>query len=115
MKFNISEKDLDQALPALQRAYKLMRNVTETRATVDNPESFSHDLYVLCAELAFQLGLANMANECLKMYFMKTPPANQFLCRAYLCQSQLLAPDSANHPVSEHNLKVLLPFFSKLV
>ena len=26
------------------------------------------------------------------MYFMKPPPSNQFLCRAYLVQAQLLAP-----------------------
>ena len=40
-----------------------------------------------------------MAKECLKMYFMKPPPGNQFLCRAYLCQAQLLAPTATN-PVS---------------
>ena len=43
-----------------------------------------------------------MAKECLKMYFMKPPPGNQFLCRAYLCQAQLLAPKEANDPVSHH-------------
>ena len=39
-----------------------------------------------------QNGMPDMAKECLKMFFMKPPPANQFLCRAYLCQAQLLAP-----------------------
>ena len=47
----------------------------------------------------FQNGLLDMAKECLKMYFMKPPPGNQFLCRAYLCQAQLLAPTATN-PVS---------------
>uniref|UniRef100_A0A3B5B3J4 Cilia and flagella associated protein 46 n=1 Tax=Stegastes partitus TaxID=144197 RepID=A0A3B5B3J4_9TELE len=30
--------------------------------------------------------------SCLKMYFEGNPPANQFLCRAYLCQGQLKSP-----------------------
>ena len=34
---------------------------------------------------------------------MRTPPANQFLCRAYLCQAQLLAPNSAEDPVSSNS------------
>lgn len=41
-----------------------------------------------------------MAEECIKMFFMKTPPSNQFLCRAYLCQAQLNAPVSSKNPVS---------------
>ena len=41
-----------------------------------------------------------MAKECLKMFFMKPPPHNQFLCRAYLCEAQLLAPPNADSPVS---------------
>ncbi len=49
---------------------------------------------------AIQHGAADMANECLKMYFTKEPPGNQFLCRAYLCQAQLLAPTSAESLVS---------------
>ncbi|XP_053406399.1 cilia- and flagella-associated protein 46-like [Mercenaria mercenaria] len=78
--------------PALLQAYSLLRNVAENKPTVDNPEAFSPDLYVQCAEIAFQNGLFDISKECLKMYFMKPPPGNQFLCRAYLCQSQLLAP-----------------------
>ena len=41
---------------ALQHAYDLMRNVAETKPVVDTPEAFSQDLYVVCAELAFQVG-----------------------------------------------------------
>ena len=48
-----------------------------------------------------QYGESTMAKECLKMYFMRTPPTNQFLCRAYLCQAQLMAPASAENPVCE--------------
>ena len=38
--------------------------------------------------------------DCIKMFFLKTPPSNQFLCRAYLCQAQLNAPTSSKNPVS---------------
>ena len=41
--------------PALQQAYSLLRNVAESKPAVDTPESFSPDLYVLCAEIAFQV------------------------------------------------------------
>ncbi|XP_062591392.1 cilia- and flagella-associated protein 46-like [Saccostrea cucullata] len=82
----------------LQQAYQLLRNVAESKPAVDTPESFGSDLYVICAETAFQNGMPDMARECLKMYFMKPPPANQFFCRAYLCQAQLLAPKEANNP-----------------
>ena len=37
--------------------------------------------------------------DCIKMFFHKTPPSNQFLCRAYLCQAQLNAPTSSKNPV----------------
>uniref|UniRef100_A0A3Q3EX01 Tetratricopeptide repeat domain 40 n=1 Tax=Labrus bergylta TaxID=56723 RepID=A0A3Q3EX01_9LABR len=33
-----------------------------------------------------------IGTACLKMYFEENPPANQFLCRAYLCQGQLQSP-----------------------
>ncbi|XP_052228420.1 cilia- and flagella-associated protein 46-like isoform X3 [Dreissena polymorpha] len=78
--------------PALLQAYGLLRNVAETKPSVDGPDAFSPDLYVLCAEIAFQNGMIEVTRECLKMYFMKPPPSNQFLCRAYLCQAQILAP-----------------------
>ena len=47
----------------------------------------------------FQYGHSEIARDCLKMYFMKQQPSNQFLIRAYLCQAQLLAPQNANNPV----------------
>uniref|UniRef100_A0A3Q1FP01 Cilia and flagella associated protein 46 n=1 Tax=Acanthochromis polyacanthus TaxID=80966 RepID=A0A3Q1FP01_9TELE len=34
---------------------------------------------------------------CLKMYFEGNPPANQFLCRAYLCQGQLKSPPATGN------------------
>ena len=41
-----------------------------------------------------------VCQECLNMYFDGVPLTNQFLCRAYLCQAQLLSPKSANDAVS---------------
>ena len=43
--------------PALLQAYSLLRNVAESKPAVDTPESFSPDLYVLCAEIAFQVSV----------------------------------------------------------
>uniref|UniRef100_A0A8C7V183 Cilia and flagella associated protein 46 n=1 Tax=Oncorhynchus mykiss TaxID=8022 RepID=A0A8C7V183_ONCMY len=40
------------------------------------------------------LGCADISRDCLMMYFEGKPPANQFLCRAYLCQGQLESPQS---------------------
>ncbi|ESP03735.1 hypothetical protein LOTGIDRAFT_237561 [Lottia gigantea] len=82
---------------ALEQAYKILRTVAENRPAIDETEAFNSDLYVLCAETAYQYGLTDMTRECLKMFFMKPPPANQFLCRAYLCQAQLIAPHDANN------------------
>lgn len=39
----------------LQHAYQLLRNVAESKPAVDTPESFGSDLYVICAEIAFQV------------------------------------------------------------
>ena len=41
--------------PALQKAYDLLRNVAETRLAVDTPEAFGQDLYIIAAEIAFQV------------------------------------------------------------
>ncbi|XP_076434592.1 cilia- and flagella-associated protein 46-like isoform X2 [Babylonia areolata] len=84
--------------PYLQQAYMQLRNVAESRPAVDAPDPFGQDLYVLCAETAYQYGHNEIARDCLKMFFMKQQPANQFLIRAYLCQAQLLAPQNANNP-----------------
>ncbi|XP_071793797.1 cilia- and flagella-associated protein 46-like isoform X3 [Asterias amurensis] len=81
----------------LHQAYDQLRVAAETKPTSDGPLPFGQDLYVLCAEIAFQYGLDEITKECLKMFFMKASPSNQFLCRAYLCQAQLLAPTSAEH------------------
>ncbi|KAK7482059.1 hypothetical protein BaRGS_00026751 [Batillaria attramentaria] len=84
--------------PFLQQAYTQLRTVAENRPAVDAPEPFGQDLHVLCAEIAYQYGLNEIAKDCLKMFFMRQQPANQFVIRAYLCQAQLLAPQDANNP-----------------
>eukprot|EP00057_Strongylocentrotus_purpuratus_P019580 XP_011674054.1 PREDICTED: cilia- and flagella-associated protein 46-like [Strongylocentrotus purpuratus] len=80
----------------LHQAYDLLKSAAESKPNPDGPLPFNQDLYVLCAELALKNDLPHITKECLKMFFMKTPPSNQFLCRAYLCHAQLLAPSSAN-------------------
>lgn len=83
--------------PNLQQAYLQLRNAAENRVLADSPDPFGQDLYVLCAEIAFQYGQTEVSHDCLRMYFMKQQPSNQFLIRAYLCQAQLLAPNDANN------------------
>lgn len=46
---------------------------------------------VLCC----QMGCREMAQDCVMMFMDGKPPVDQFLCRAYLCQGQL---------VSQHNI-----------
>lgn len=43
--------------PPLQQAYAKLRSVAETRPTVDAPDPFGQDLFVQCAEIAFQVRL----------------------------------------------------------
>uniref|UniRef100_A0A8C1PJM6 Cilia and flagella associated protein 46 n=1 Tax=Cyprinus carpio TaxID=7962 RepID=A0A8C1PJM6_CYPCA len=40
------------------------------------------------------LGCWEITQDCLMMYLDGKPPANQFLCRAYLCQGQLISSRS---------------------
>ena len=49
--------------------------------------------------ITLQHGQLDVMDDCIKMFFLKTPPSNQFLCRAYLCQAQLNAPTSSKNPV----------------
>ncbi|XP_029305800.1 cilia- and flagella-associated protein 46 isoform X3 [Cottoperca gobio] len=76
---------------ALQSAYRLI-NDTTVAGTRGRTPRIAPELYVECAEAALQLGCLEISAACLKMYFDGNPPANQFLCRAYLCQVQLKAP-----------------------
>ncbi|KAK5853567.1 hypothetical protein PBY51_014709 [Eleginops maclovinus] len=76
---------------ALQSAYRLINDMTAAGARGAAPRIVP-ELYVVCAEAAVQLGCLEISTACLKMYFERNPPANQFLCRAHLCQVQLKSP-----------------------
>ena len=65
-----------------------------------NKNSWQYSSILSFSSSCVQKGQVDMAKECLKMFFMKPPPHNQFLCRAYLCEAQLLAPPNADSPVS---------------
>ncbi|KAL0964286.1 hypothetical protein UPYG_G00321810 [Umbra pygmaea] len=80
---------------ALKSAFDLIRQGTpEVEKSASDTRCFCPELYVLCAEQALELGCADITRECLCMYFEGNPPANQFLCRAYLCQGQLQSPQA---------------------
>ncbi|KAM4668337.1 cilia- and flagella-associated protein 46 [Amazona ochrocephala] len=89
---------------ALKNAYELIKSASQGKFAVDSSDNFSTDLYVLCAEQAFQLGCLEMSRDCLEMYFKGRVPVNQFLGRAYLCQGQL------HTPLSTDNLKAFEKF-----
>ncbi|XP_047198342.1 cilia- and flagella-associated protein 46 [Hippoglossus stenolepis] len=76
---------------ALQSAYRLIRDVTASGTSGRTPR-IGLELYVVSAEVSLQLGFLEISAACLKMYFEENPPANQPLCRAYLCQGQLKPP-----------------------
>uniref|UniRef100_A0A669C510 Cilia and flagella associated protein 46 n=1 Tax=Oreochromis niloticus TaxID=8128 RepID=A0A669C510_ORENI len=76
---------------ALQSAYDLIKGAAVVGTGGRTPR-IDPEWCVLCAEAGLQLGCLEISAACLKMYFEGNPPANQFLCRAYLCQGQLKSP-----------------------
>ncbi|XP_032857192.2 cilia- and flagella-associated protein 46 [Tyto alba] len=82
---------------ALKCAYELIKSSSQGKSALNSLDNFSTDLYVLCAEQAFQLGYVEMSRDCLQMYFKGRFPVNQFLGRAYLCQGQLHTPLSTDN------------------
>ncbi|KAM7102431.1 cilia- and flagella-associated protein 46 isoform 6-T6 [Ciconia maguari] len=97
---------------ALKNAYELIKSASQGKSALDSSDNFSTDLYVLCAEQAFQLGHLEMSSDCLQMYFKGRFPVNQFLGRAYLCQGQLHTPLSTDN-LEEFEKFVL--FFMKAI
>ncbi|KAM8859515.1 cilia- and flagella-associated protein 46 isoform 3-T3 [Spinachia spinachia] len=83
-----------QDCAALQSAYRLMEDTAGAAASGRTPR-VAPELYVVCAEAALKLGRLEIGTACLKMYFEGNPPANQFLCRAYLCRGRLESPPAA--------------------
>ncbi|XP_026105904.1 cilia- and flagella-associated protein 46-like [Carassius auratus] len=76
----------------VRKAYDLIR---APAPAASDGRSLS-DLCVLCAEQSLQLGCWEITQDCLMMYLEGKPPVNQFLCRAYLCQGQLISSRSIN-------------------
>ncbi|XP_056093177.1 cilia- and flagella-associated protein 46 [Rhinichthys klamathensis goyatoka] len=74
--------------------------------------SSQSELRVLCAEQALQLGCGEIAQDCLKMYLEGKPAVNQFLCRAYLCQAQLV---SSHCITSTEDLDKAVMFYLKAI
>ncbi|XP_039193388.1 cilia- and flagella-associated protein 46 isoform X2 [Crotalus tigris] len=93
----LSDAEKEQNVDALKSTYKLIKSAHDGKSALDSLESFSFDLYVLCAEQAYQMGLPEISHDCLQMYFKGKAPVNQFLGRAYLCQSQLYTPVSTDN------------------
>ncbi|XP_051937204.1 cilia- and flagella-associated protein 46 [Hippocampus zosterae] len=79
-----------QDLAALQSAFNELEEMTE--ADSGGPLSFDQHMYISCAEVALALGCLEITAACLKRFFDGNPPADQYLCRAFLCQSQLKVP-----------------------
>ncbi|XP_013358484.1 PREDICTED: cilia- and flagella-associated protein 46 isoform X2 [Chinchilla lanigera] len=88
-----SHEDAD----SLKRAYQLIKSANLGKSEFDPSESFSPDLFVLCAEQALKMGQPEMSEDCIQMYFKVKGPVTQFLGRAHLCRAQLCAPQSTNN------------------
>uniref|UniRef100_A0A8D0CCV1 Uncharacterized protein n=1 Tax=Salvator merianae TaxID=96440 RepID=A0A8D0CCV1_SALMN len=105
----LSDAERHQNADALKDTYKLIKSANEGRSALDSSESFSSDLYVLCAEQAYKMGFLDISRDCLQMYFKGKPPATQYLGRAYLCNSLL------HSPVSTENLEQFEKFIVNLL
>ena len=44
-----------RGVSGLKQAFDLLKHVAETKPANDGPEAFGQDLFVLCAELSFQV------------------------------------------------------------
>ncbi|XP_032255826.1 cilia- and flagella-associated protein 46-like, partial [Phoca vitulina] len=82
---------------SLKRAYELIKSANLGKSEFDPMESFSPDLFVLCAEQALKMGHPEMSDDCIQMYFKVKGPVTQFLGRAHLCKAQLCAPKSTEN------------------
>lgn len=83
-----------QDATALRRAYELIKSANLGKSELDPTESFSPELFVLCAEQALKMKEPEMSEDCIQMYFKVKAPVTQFLGRAHLCRAQLCAPQS---------------------
>ncbi|XP_075389603.1 cilia- and flagella-associated protein 46 [Tenrec ecaudatus] len=90
----LAHADSQQDVASLWKAYELIKSANLGKSEFDPTESFSPDLFILCAEQALKMGQQDMSQDCIQMYFKVKGPVTQFLGRAHLCRAQLCAPKS---------------------
>nr|XP_030688013.1 cilia- and flagella-associated protein 46 [Globicephala melas] len=93
----LARAESQQDAASLKRAYQLIKSANLGKSEFDPTESFSPDLFVLCAEQALKMGQPEMSEDCIRMYFKVKGPVTQFLGRAHLCRAQLCAPKSTEN------------------
>uniref|UniRef100_A0ABI7X2A2 Cilia and flagella associated protein 46 n=1 Tax=Felis catus TaxID=9685 RepID=A0ABI7X2A2_FELCA len=93
----LAHAESQQDAASLQRAYQLIKSANLGKSEFDPTESFSPDLFVLCAEQALKMGQPDVSEDCIQMYFKAKGPVTQFLGRAHLCRAQLCAPKSTEN------------------
>ncbi|XP_058527647.1 cilia- and flagella-associated protein 46 [Ochotona princeps] len=93
----LAHAESQQDTASLRRAYELIKSANRGKSEFDPSESFSPDLFVLCAEQALKMGQPEMSEDCIQMYFRVKGPVTQFLGRAHLCRAQLCAPKSSDN------------------
>ncbi|XP_023492381.2 cilia- and flagella-associated protein 46 isoform X4 [Equus caballus] len=93
----LARAESQQDAASLKRAYELIKSANLGKSEFDPTESFSPDLFVLCAEQALKMGQPAVSEDCIQMYFKVKGPVTQFLGRAHLCRAQLCAPKSTEN------------------
>lgn len=74
---------------ALLAAQELIDSLEESRSLSSEAavEALTAELLVLCAESAVQVGRFDIAAQCVDKFFVRSPPANSMLCRAYFAKA----------------------------
>uniref|UniRef100_A0A2K6BDB7 Cilia and flagella associated protein 46 n=2 Tax=Macaca TaxID=9539 RepID=A0A2K6BDB7_MACNE len=93
----LARAESQQDAASLKKAYELIKSANLGKSEFDPSESFSPDLFVLCAEQALKMGQPEVSEDCIQMYFKVKAPITQFLGRAHLCRAQMCAPKSAEN------------------
>ncbi|XP_058291855.1 cilia- and flagella-associated protein 46 isoform X7 [Hylobates moloch] len=93
----LARAESQQDAASLKKAYELIKSANLGKSELDPSESFSPDLFVLCAEQALKMQQPEMSEDCIQMYFKVKAPITQFLGRAHLCRAQMCAPKSAEN------------------
>ena len=65
---------MENGTASLDEGFRLMKNVAETRPSIDTPDPFGQDLYVICAEIAFQVKypvVFNIKSQCVLCFYQQ--------------------------------------------